>query len=144
MILRLLAFLALGATLHATEPVGWERVTVPSMKTSIYVGSVTLNTGDFIRHGEGFSTTYEAKVVPWFFWSESGKIMIDVSADDLAQLDAGQAITFTGHALNHKKKPRKVSGQAQPADGSSGKIKVRIQVDNVELIFNGTYRLARS
>ena len=39
-------------------------------------------------------------------------------------------------------KPREVTGRVYPAGPNSGKIKVRIHVDDLELIFNGTYTLS--
>ena len=110
------------------------------MKTSIYVGNVALTAGVFERKDSTLSTTYVAKVVPWFFWGENGKITITLSEAELAKLAKGERAEFTGDAANHKQKPRKVTGYAQPADATSGKIKVRIMADGVELIFNSTYR----
>lgn len=127
---------------RATEA-SFTRATVPSMKTSIYVGSVTLTTGAFARSGDKWSTTYNAKVFPWFPWSEHGDITITVTDADLARLAKGETVEFTGDAKNHKGKPRKVTGRAQPANDHAGKIKVRIHVDDVELIFNGSYELGR-
>ena len=118
----------------------WDSVTVPPVKTSIYVGSVTLTTGVFQRVGDRFHTTYEAKVWPWFFWSESGRITITLPPADLERLARGERVEFTGEALNHKNKPRHVTGHADRADAATGKIKVRIGVDDTEIIFNGTYR----
>lgn len=142
-LLRLFSLLALAfAPLAAAQTPSWERVSVPAMKTSIYVGSVTLTTGEFLRDGEAFATTYEAKVFPWFFWNESGRIVIRVPAAELERLARGETVEFEGDAQNHKGKPRKVTGRAQPADASSGRIKVRIHVDDVELIFNGPYLFA--
>ena len=126
----------------AAEPT-FTRASVPAMKTSIYVGSVTLTTGTFERSGDKWTTTYNAKVFPWFPWSEHGDITITVTDADLARLAKGETVELTGDAQNHKKKPRKVTGRAQPANDRSGKIKVRIHVDDVELIFNGTYELTR-
>lgn len=121
----------------------WNRVDVPAMKTSIYVGSVTLTTSAFKRDGGTFSATYSAKVFPWFFWSETGRITINVTDDDLKKLARGERMEFTGEAFNHKDKPRHVTGYADPSDGgATGKIKVRIAVDDVELIFNGPYQLS--
>lgn len=118
----------------------WDSVTVPPVKTSIYVGSVTLTTGVFQREGDRFSTTYEAKVWPWFFWSESGRITITLPPAELERLTRGERVEFTGEAINHKNKPRHVAGHAERADAATGKIKVRIGVDDTELIFNSTYR----
>jgi hypothetical protein len=142
--IRLGLLLALGAVAtlradlaHPTPP----RVLVAPMKTSIYVGSVTLTTTDFLPQDEGFKATYEARVRPWFFWGETGQITIQLPATALARLAQGQAIEFTGEAANHKGKPRTVTGRAQPAGPTVGKIKVRIMADGIELIFNGSYLL---
>ena len=138
-------FLLLGSVVNlradTTQNIGdWDSVTVAPMKTSIYVGSVTLTTGVLKRAGDHFSTTYEAKVWPWFFWSETGSISITLPQADLEKLARGERVEFTGEAFNYKNKPRKVTGRAERINGATGKIKVRIGVDDTELIFNGTYR----
>ena len=137
--LLLSVLLCASAQLRAESP--WDRITVAPMKTSIYVGSVKLTTGTFERQGSTLSTTYDASVVPWFFWGENGHITITLTDADLASLAKGQTTEFKGDATNHKNKPRTVTGRAQPADASTGKIKVRVMADGIELIFNGTYRL---
>ena len=139
--LCLVLLLGVGAPLGAAVPAPLPaRVSVSPMKTSIYVGSVRLTADSFVRDGESFSTTYEVKVVPWFFWNETGKITIKLPLADLTRLALGQAVDFTGEAANHKHKPRTVSGRAQPNSPTSGKIKVRIGAGGTELVFNGTYR----
>jgi hypothetical protein len=142
--LRLTLLLLLGAVASLRADIALlasPRVTVAPMKTSIYIGSVTLTTTDFLQSEESFKATYEAKVRPWFFWGETGQITIKLPVTDLTRLALGQPIEFTGEAANHKNKPRTVTGRAQPAGPTSGKIKVRIMADGIELIFNGTYQL---
>ncbi len=132
----------LGAAEAPVAPVltGWDHITVAPMKTSIYVGSVALTTGIFVREGPTLTTTYEAKVFPWFFWGETGRITIHLTDANLASLAKGETTEFVGEAANHKNKPRTVTGRAQPSDAASGKIKVRIGADGYVLIFNSTYR----
>ncbi len=140
----LLSALGLIAPLRAeTAPVvtGWDRITVAPMKTSIYIGSVTLIPGVFRREGSTLAATYTVKVFPWFFWGETGRITITLSDAELASLNKGEVVEFTGDGVNQKHKPRKVTGRAQPADATSGKFKIRIAADGYELIFNSTYRL---
>ncbi len=133
--------LLLFVPLHAVEPaLSFDRVQVPAMKTSVYVGTVTLKTGEFVRAGGTFEATYEAKVFPWFFWSEHGRIAMHVPAAELARLARGERIEFTGDAHNHRDKPRRVTGHAEPADPASGRIKVRIHLDDLTLVFEGVYR----
>ena len=115
------------------------RVDVAPMKTSIYVGTVRLTTTTFVRAGDDFTATYEARVFPWFFWSETGRITIHLPLPALARLAAGETVEFTGQAVNQKDKPRAVTGRAQRTDATSGRIKVRIMADGVELVFNSTY-----
>jgi hypothetical protein len=124
----------------APELTAWERVDVAPMKTSIYIGNVSLTTGTFERRGSTLVTTYSARVWPWFFWSETGKITITLTDADLAKMARGETAEFTGEAANHRNKPRTVTGRVQPASATSGKIKVRIVADGVELIFNSTYQ----
>jgi|SRR5688572_33366851 len=125
----------------AVAVIEWGTVAIESMKTSIYIGSVTLTTSEFKRAGEEYTATYEARVWPWVFWSETGRITIKLPAADLARLQRGERIEFTGDAANHKNKPRHVTGRADRTGDGTGKIKVRIGVDDTELIFNGTYRV---
>lgn len=139
-----LAFLFLfsaGAAGAEVTLLATPHVQVAPMKTSIYVGRVTLTTTEFVPQDGNFTATYEARVRPWFFWSETGKITIKLPATDLTRLALGQIVEFTGEATNHRNKPRSVTGRVQPADLASGKIKVRIMADGIELIFNGSYRL---
>jgi hypothetical protein len=140
--LLLLAVLGAVANLPAADAVApaWDRITVAPMKTSIYVGSVTLTPGIFARHGDAYTTTYAATVWPWFFWGETGTVTIKVTANDVARAARGETVEFAGAGANQKGRPRQVSGRVQPADGTSGKLKIRIKVDGIELVFNGTYR----
>lgn len=145
--LRLCLFLLLGAAtgLRAAPPpaatTGWDRVLIPPMKTSSFFGSVTLITEPLVRQGSTLVTGYEARVWPWFFWSETGRITITLTDANLASMARSETTEFTGEASNHKKKPRQVTGRAVPTDAFSGKFKIRIMADGHEVIFNGGYRL---
>lgn len=125
----------------AAATIEWDTVAIAAMKTSIYVGSVTLTTSEFKREGEAYTATYDARVWPWAFWNETGRITIRLPVADIERLKRGERIEFTGEAANHKNKPRHVTGRADRTGEGTGKIKVRIGVDDTELIFNGTYRV---
>jgi len=138
-----LMLVAVGV-LHAqpgTATIEWGTVAIESMKTSIYIGNVTLTTSEFKRDGNQYTATYDARVWPWVFWSETGHITINLPAADVERLKRGERVEFTGEAANHKNKPRHVTGRADRTGDGTGKIKVRIGVDDTELIFNGTYRV---
>ena len=125
----------------ATATIEWSTVAIESMKTSIYIGNVTLTTSEFKRDGDQYTATYEARVWPWVFWSETGRITIRLPAADIERLERGERVEFVGDAANHKSKPRHITGRADRTSDGAGKIKVRIGVDDTELIFNGIYRV---
>lgn len=121
----------------------WDRINVAPTKSSIYVGKVTLTLGVFERQGSTLAATYAAKVFPWFFWGETGHITIKLTDAELAHLAKGEKAEFTGEAVNQKNKTRLVTGHAQPVDAASGKFKVRVMADGIELVFNSTYNFDR-
>jgi hypothetical protein len=126
MLSRWLLLLALGlaaaAGLRAAEAAApaagkYDTVTIPPVKTSIYIGSVTLTAPTFT---------------------------VTFTDDDLAKLAKGEAVDFKGEGHNEEGEPRRVEGKATPADAASGKLKVRIWVSpKIELIFNTTYRFGK-
>ncbi len=124
----------------------WRRVEIGATWTSIYVGTVSLRMPEFKRNAAGeYESTYAARVLPWLFQNENGRISIRVSDDALRRLARGETIEFDGRAVNQAGEERAVTGRAAPADATSGRIKVRVGVSpKVELIFNTTYRFSGS
>ena len=119
----------------------YAQVTVEPMKTSIYIGSVSLTMSPFARQAGVYSTDYSAKVFPFFFYNEHGHLSIEFSDENLRQLRRGETVYFQGHASNSAGAPRRIEGRAIPdgANTGHGKIKVRVGVGRIELIFNTVY-----
>ncbi|MDD2763321.1 MAG: hypothetical protein PHE83_05030 [Opitutaceae bacterium] len=118
----------------------YAQVTVDPTSTSIYIGSVSLAMPPFARRNGVYSTDYTARVSPFFFYNERGHISIEFSDDNLRQLMRGETVYFKGRALNHDGEERRIEGRAIPAGAGHGKIKVRVWVGRIELIFNSVYR----
>ena len=120
----------------------YAQVTVDATKTSIYIGSVSLAMPPFARLAGVYAADYSAEVFPFFFFNERGHISIDFSDDNLRQLQRGETVYFTGHASNTGGAERRIEGRAIPdgANAGHGKIKVRVWVGRIELIFNTVYR----
>jgi hypothetical protein len=133
----------IGTSLHAAErPLSeYARVEVPPAKTSIYVGTVTMTLSSLARVNGAYESTYVAKVFPYFFYNENGKLRIDLGDELLRQIERGEPIEFRGRAVRADGAERRVEGKATPADATSGKLKVHVFYSKrVELIFNTTYR----
>lgn len=120
---------------------GYARVIVAPAKTSIYLGTVSMTMPPFVRVNGGFEAAYTAKVFPFFFYNEAGRLRVEISDASLRQLERGEPIDFKGRAVCEDGAERRVAGRATPANGASGKIKVRVFYSKrIELIFNTTYR----
>jgi hypothetical protein len=144
----LLLLVALGGGFPAWSsaaealPARFQQVDIAPTWTSIYVGTVSLKMPTLVRSPAGdFEAPYSAKVLPFFFYNETGRLTIRVPDEALRKLERGEAIEFSGRAVNHQNEERRVEGKATPTDTSNGKIKVRVFVSpKIELIFNTTYR----
>jgi hypothetical protein len=120
-----------------------QTVTIEPAKTSIYVGSVTMTMPPFTRVQDRYESSYAAKVFPYFFSNEQGRLAITFTDEQLAQLGRGERVSFKGSARSSEGEDRQIEGFATPADATSWKIKVRVFVSKkIELIFNTTYRFA--
>lgn len=140
-----LAFLFLGfvAPTQANErPLeAYRRVDIAPTKTSIYIGSVSMTMPTLQRTGITYSSSYVAKVFPYFFQSENGDLSIDIPDEDLRRLERGEVVHFVGRGQNTDGDDRRIEGRAVPTDSRSGIIKVRVFVSKkIQLIFNTTYR----
>lgn len=138
-----LGLLAATGPAPAADPPAepYARVDIAPTKTSIYVGTVSMTMPAFTRAAGTYSSTYVAKVFPFFFSNESGRLSVEISDALLQQLGRGEAIEFSGRAVNESGAERRIEGKATPADATSGKLKVRVFVSRrIELIFNTTYR----
>ena len=120
----------------------WRKVEIEPTWTSIYVGTVSLRMPEFTRNATGeYESTYSARVLPWVFQNETGRIGIRVTDDALRRLARGETVDFEGRAVNRDGEERAVTGRAAPSDAASGRIKVRVRVSpRIELVFNTTYR----
>ena len=147
--LRVAALALIAGVARADEPDlrRYDRVEIAPTKTSIYIGSVSMTMPSFARTDGAYESSYTAKVFPFFFQSESGRLRVAISDEMLRRLERGERVEFTGQAVATNGDQRRVEGHATPeAPGvPSGKIKVRVFVSKrIELIFNTTYRFPDS
>ena len=110
--------------------------------TSVIVATVTMTMEPFQRKSVVYSSTYSAKVFPYFFYNEKGRIWITVTDDDLRRASRGGAVDFTGHALSDAGDERRVEGHAVPTGPLAGKIRVKVYVTRrISLNYDTVYEL---
>ena len=141
---NLLLLLALAAPLRGAEdPLArFDVVAIKNSSTSIYIGTVTMIMPPFVRKNVVYSSTYSARVFPYFFYNETGRIWIVIPEKDLHEIDLGRAIDFTGSAISDSGDKRRVEGHATPTGPTNGRIKVKVYVTRrIALTYETTYEL---
>jgi hypothetical protein len=136
--------LALASPLRALEPTlsAFEIVSIKPAVTSLIVATVTMTMPDFTRKGEVYSSTYSAKVFPYFFYNEKGRIWIKVSDEDVLRASKGLPVDVRGHAISDVGDDRRVEGHAIPTGPRTGRIKVKVFVTRrISLNYDTTYEL---
>ena len=147
-VLRTAAIAAIALAAAARAPgaddgfARFDKVAIRPTTTSLYIATVTMTMQPFLRRDAVFSSTYSARVFPYFFWSESGRLWIEVPREKLRRVARGEAVDFTGHGVNESGDDRRVEGRAIPTGPSSGRILVRVYVTRrIHLSFDTTYEL---
>ena len=139
-----LVLLALTAPLRgAGDPLDrYSIVAIKPATMSIYIGTITMSIPPFVRKNAVYASTYSAKVFPYFFYNESGRIWIVIPDQDLKRLDQGFPIDFVGHGVNNSGETRRVEGRATPTGPTGGKIRVKVYVTRrIALTYDSTYEL---
>jgi len=137
-----LALLA-AAPLHADDSLArFNVVDIKPSTASIYIATVTMTMPPFVRKNVVYSSTYTAKVFPYFLFNEKGRIWIVVPEDLLWRAAKGEPVDFKGHALSDSGDERRVEGHATPTGPWGGRIRVRVFVTRrISLNYDTTYEL---
>ena len=135
------AALALVARAGDGSLARYDHVVVDPAKSSIYVGSVTMSFAPATRKNATYESDYTAKVFPYFFLSEKGKLTLDAPDETLRHLTQGESVDFSGRGVSTDGQARRFEGRATPIDATSGKLKVRAIVSKrISLTFDMSYR----
>jgi len=144
-LIPILCLLAANAFAAEDSLARYDHVVVDPAKTSIYVGSVTMSFTPATRTAGAYESNYSARVFPYFFMSEKGKLVLDAPDEALRKLARGEVVDFTGRGVSTSGEARRFEGRATPADATTGKLKVHVFVSKrIDLIFNMTYRFSPS
>jgi hypothetical protein len=116
-------------------------VAINPASVSIIIGTVSMTFPPFVRRNSVYSSTYAAKVFP-FFYSEKGRIWIMVPDEDLSRVSRGESVDFKGRAVNDSGDDRRIEGRVTPTGPRQGKIRVRVFVTRrISLTYDTTYEL---
>lgn len=118
------------------------RLIVAPSSSSLAGGTAKLVVGVLSREDSAYTGLYRIKVFPYFFKSESGKLLIKVSETSLRRMIEGDATSFAGRAITDGTgETRRVTAQVLPAASDHGALTFTVATENGPLVFNTSYRI---
>jgi len=122
---------------------GKRRLFIDPSSTSVKLGRASLIVTPLAPRANTYVGDYRLKVVPYFFKSEKGPLLLAAPQDSYRRLVEGMAVEFTGVATNQKNgKIKVVTGKITPSTNDRGQVTFSVATDNGELVFNTCYHLA--
>ena len=98
-----------------TSSARFDKVDIRPTTASLFIATVTMTMPPFVRHDAVFSSTYSARVFPYFFWSESGRIWIEVPRREAAPgRQRARPSTSRAAGVNESGDERKDRGARDP------------------------------
>ena len=86
---------------------------------------------------------YQLKVVPYFFKSEKGRLLLAAPQDSSLRLAEGMAVEFTGVATNQRNgKSKIIRGKITPSTKDGGHVTFSVATEDGRMVFNTFYHFA--
>ena len=119
------------------------RLFVDPSSTSLLLGKASLIVSPLEYRDNTYADDYQLKVVPYFFMSQKGPLLLAAPLDSYRRLMEGAAVEFTGMATNEKDgKTKVVTGKITPLTRNGGKVSFSILTDNGTMVFDTLYHFA--
>lgn len=139
-----IATLSAGAAEAPALPTdSYARVEIAPAETRVlYVARVTLTVDPLERVPGGYQGTYRARVSPFTFLSETGVLHLAAGEEQLRRLGQGEAVAFTGEAIDDRNRRHRLEGTAQLESGQTGSFDVSIFHGDVDVTFATRFSFA--
>jgi hypothetical protein len=119
------------------------RLFIDPSSTSVKFGKASLIVSPLAPRAYTYIGDYQLKVVPYFFKSEKGRLLLAAPQDSYRRLVQGIAVEFTGVATNQKNaKTKIVTGKITPSTKDRGQVTFSVATENGKMVFNTFYHFA--
>jgi len=119
------------------------RMFVDPSSTTVSHNKVRLIVGPLTHQGNFYVGSYQLKVFPYLFKSETGTLNLDAPYETGRTFAEGTEVKFTGKATNNKgAKAKVISGKATPSDKDKGSLIFSLETDNGRMTFKTSYHFA--
>ena len=120
------------------------RMFVDPSSTTVSHNKVRLIVAPLTHQGKFYVGSYQLKVFPYFFKSETGTLKLDAPDESVRKFAEGTEMKFTGKATNNKgAKDKVITGKATPSDKDKGSLIFSLETDNGRMTFKTSYHFAK-
>jgi hypothetical protein len=127
----------------ATPAPSSRRLFIDPSSTSVKLGKASLIVSPLAYRDNTYLGDYRLKVVPYFFKSEKGRLLLAAPRDSYRRLAEGMVVDFTGVATNQKNnKTKVVTGKITPSTNDRGHVTFSVATENGQMVFNTFYHFA--
>lgn len=120
------------------------RMFVDPSSTTVSHNKVRLIVGPLTHQGKFYVGSYQLKVFPYFFKSETGTLKLEAPDEAGRKFAEGTEVKFTGKATNNKgAKDKVITGKATPSDKDKGSLIFSLETDNGRMTFKTSYHFAK-
>ena len=117
------------------------RIFVDPASTRVSLGKAKLIVMPLCYEKGIFVGNYELEVIPYFFKSEKGSLVVLAPDELVRKLSQGLPVKFTGKATNSRGVTKVLKGKAIPSTGERGFLTFSITTAHGEMVFNTSYYL---
>lgn len=135
-------FLMIGMGLLSAQADEVRMIVEPS-STKVSMAKANLIVSPLDHQEKAYLGSYELKVTPFTFKSETGKLFLNATDEVVRQMANGESVKFTGKATNAKGNVKVVTGKTTAAANDRGAVSFSVETDNGPMVFNTSYHLIK-
>jgi hypothetical protein len=115
----------------------------PSATKVAALAKANLTVSPLEHQEKAYVGSYQLKVTPFTFKSESGKLFLNAPEETVRQIKKGQPVAFTGKATNAAGEVKIVRGKTTPETNEHGAVTFSVETENGSMVFNTSYQLVK-
>lgn len=139
---RLLA-IVLGLVAHRALAEDIPKMLVEPSAAKVSLAKAKLIVSPLEHEAKAYLGSYELRVTPFTFKSETGKLFLNASDETVRQMLNGESVEFTGKATNAAGEVKVVTGKTTAQTNDRGAVSFSVQTENGPMVFNTSYRLVK-
>ncbi len=141
--MRILSVIVLVLLAHYAIAENAPKMLVEPSATKVSLAKAHLIVSPLEHQEKAYFGSYELRVTPFTFKSETGKLFLNATDETVRQMEKGESVEFTGKATNTAGDVKVVTGKTTAETNDRGAVSFSVQTENGPMVFNTSYHLVK-